>query len=826
MRLLLTWLLRGIGVLGVVGALGASLGYYLLQRSLPDFNELVIAEGLEAEVRITRDRWAIPHIRAENAQDAFFALGVVHAQDRLWQMELNRRAAQGRLSALLGPRTTQLDRLVKTLDIYGHATRSLPFQSAETQAALEAYAEGVNAWMRHLFREAKGRGAPEFFFFGGEGLAPWTPADSLGVLKMMALRLSASARIEIRRARFLLTLPPERVADILPDAPEGKRIEIPRFAELFDAPFPIPTEHQPQDPILAILGPVEQPSLAGASNAWAVDGSRSASRRPLLAADPHLSLSAPSIWYLADVQGGEVAAMGGTLPGTPLVLIGRNRDIAWGLTTATADDQDVFIERLDPEDPGRYRTPDGWARFEERQIRIDRDGADPVIETVRRSRNGPVLDSGLFGAEAVTPEGHVAALRWTALEDEDRTFSAAFAMMSAPDVETALARAAGARAPAQNVMVADRQDIGIVLAGALPARRADSPTAGRVPSPGWLTETAWEGIRPAAENPRILRPRSGALANANNRVTDRAFPEHISFDFDLPYRIQRIEKELKAREWHSLKGFLALQTDAVSEMARAILPLIARDLWWRESREATAPAGPKTRRATALELLAAWNGSMDRNRPEPLIFAEWLRQLTLRLASDELGPLMPLVEGLQPLFVERAFKDIGGAGIWCDIDKTPERETCAEMAEAALDDAIARLVRDYGPNPEGWRWGAAHRAEHPHTPLGHIGPLKFLVSIRHETSGGDFTIMRGAMQGGGAEPFRNVHASGLRMAVDFADPDRSAVIIATGQSGHPLSRHYDDMAELWARGDTVQMSMDDADARLGAVGEMRLIPLR
>ncbi|MEL6576389.1 MAG: penicillin acylase family protein, partial [Pseudomonadota bacterium] len=407
MRLILTWFLRGVAALAALSVLALTLGYYLLQRSLPEFEGEVVARGLAAEVRVIRDRWAIPHIRAQNAQDAYFALGMIHAQDRLWQMEINRRAAQGRLSTLLGPRTARLDRLVKTLDLYGHASRSLPFQTAETQAALEAYAEGVNAWMRHLFDEAKGRGAPEFFFFGDEGLSPWTPADSLGVLKMMALRLTGAARSEIRRARFLLQLSPERVADILPETPEGALTELPRFAELFDAPFP-PSQHAEADPLLTAFGPAPLPELAGASNAWAVDGSRSASRRPLLAADPHLWLSAPSLWYLADIQGGDLAVMGGTLPGTPLVLVGRNADVAWGLTTAAADDQDLYIERLDPEDPDRYRTPDGWARFESRQIRIEQRGAETIVDTVRRSRNGPVLDDDLFGAEAVTPEGHVA----------------------------------------------------------------------------------------------------------------------------------------------------------------------------------------------------------------------------------------------------------------------------------------------------------------------------------------------------------------------------------------------------------------------------------
>jgi penicillin amidase len=201
-----------------------------------------------------------------------------------------------------------------------------------------------------------------------------------------------------------------------------------------------------------------------------------------------------------------------------------------------------------------------------------------------------------------------------------------------------------------------------------------------------------------------------------------------------------------------------------------------------------------------------------------------MRQLTRRLAADELGPLFPQVEGLRPLFVERAFRDVGGASVWCDIDKTAEVETCDQMASSALDDAIARLTRDHGQNIEGWRWGAAHVAEHMHTPLGYVGPIGFLVSIAQETSGGDYTILRGATPGSGPEPFRNVHASGFRAVYDFADLDRSLMILATGQSGHPMSRHYDDLSELWVRGDMVPMSMSDEDALTGSLGRMVLSP--
>jgi len=823
MSVILRWLLRIFAVATIGLAIGAALGWYLFSRSLPDYGAKLLLTELDGAVRITRDANAVPHIRATTDRDAFFAMGLVHAQDRLWQMELNRRAARGAMSELFGERTVGLDRLVKTLDLYGLASRSLQFQTPETRAALAAYSQGVNAWIRHVNAQALGRGAPELFVFGA-ALAPWTPADSLAILKMMALRLSSGARHEVLRGKFLLSLPPAKVADILPDDPNPAATTPPRFSELFPDVFSgarfAAAEAARDDPVMDLFGPPLRPRMVGASNVWAVDGSRSSGGKPLLANDPHLWLSAPSIWYLLDVGGPGIAAIGGTLPGTPVVLIGRNRDLGWGLTTTQADDQDLYIEKVNPDDPRQYLTPDGWRAFETRPIRIAVSGQPARSELVRRSRHGPVLGANQFGARAVTPEGHVAALRWTALAPEDRTMSAILHVMMAKGIDDALGASQMVLAPAQNMVLADRTGVAMVVAGAIPARNWTSPSQGRIPSPGWLAENDWLGIRPAILNPRVIRPASGAVANANNRITDAPYPNHISFDWGHSYRIQRLEKELSGRAYHSREGFVALQNDAVSEMARSILPLIARDLWWRPE----PGGGGDERRRQALEMLARWSGEMDRHSPEPLIFSEWMRMLTRRLAADELGPLLGDVEGLRPLFVERVFRDIEGAGEWCDVDKTPQLEGCPEMAALALDDALASLGRDYGANIEGWRWGAAHVAVHKHTPLGLFGALSPFFNISNETSGGNFTLLRGLSRGRGAAPFGNVHAAGLRVVYDFADLDGSVMMIATGQSGHPFSRWYDHLAGAWARGDVIPMSMDDADAAAGAVGVMILRP--
>ena len=406
MSVILRWLLR-IFAAAVIGlAIGAALGWYLVSRSLPDYGAKLLLAGLDGEVRITRDANAVPHIRATTDHDAFFAMGLVHAQDRLWQMELNRRAAQGTLSALFGERTVELDRLIKTLDLYGLASRSLRFQTPETQAALAAYSQGVNAWIRHVNEQALGRGAPELFLFGG-GLSPWTPADSLAILKMMALRLSGGARREVLRGRFLLNLPAAKVADILPDDPNPAVTTPQRFSDLFPGVFSgvrfAAAEPARDDPVMDLLGPPARPGMAGASNAWAVDGTRSSGGKPLLANDPHLWLSAPGVWYLMDVGGPGIAVIGGTLPGTPVVLVGRNRDLGWGITTTNADDQDLYIEKVNPDDPSQYLTPKGWRAFETRPIRIEISGRPALTELVRRSRHGPVLSGNQFGARAVTP---------------------------------------------------------------------------------------------------------------------------------------------------------------------------------------------------------------------------------------------------------------------------------------------------------------------------------------------------------------------------------------------------------------------------------------
>ena len=486
------------------------------------------------------------------------------------------------------------------------------------------------------------------------------------------------------------------------------------------------------------------------------------------------------------------------------------------------DDQDIFIEKLNPDDPTEYRTPDGWAKIESREETIRVAGAPNETITLRWTRHGPVLPDHVYDVGEVTPDGHVAALSWTALTDDDPTIEGLLAVMRANSVEEAVTAGGKVLAPAQNLTLADSSGVALVVTGRAPKRRADSRSQGVLPSLGWIRENDWSGLMAYESNPRSIRPKSGLVANGNNRSTNAPFPNHVSFDWAAPYRIRRIEQKLNAREFHTAESFMELQNDTVSEMARSVLPLIARDLWWTRDEGVGDQRGD--RREGALALLGEWNGEMTEHGPEPLIFAAWMRALTKRVAGDELGELISEIEGPRPLFIERVFYDVEGAGQWCDVDKTVRTESCAEIAKLALDDALDELADAYGDDFSTWRWGEAHRARHVASPLGLRWPFSLFVNIEHETSGGDYTLQRAKTAGRGAEPYLNVHAAGYRAVYDFSDLDRSVFVIATGQSGHLLSRHYDDLAAIWRGGDYISMSMREEDIRAGALGSLRLSP--
>ncbi|MCH8467678.1 MAG: penicillin acylase family protein [Roseinatronobacter sp.] len=808
---LFRWLLRIFGTLAALAAIGGIGVYFFLSRSLPDYSESFALPGLAGEVEIVRNTHNVPHIFAAQDEDVFFGLGFVHAQDRLWQMQMLRRTAQGRLSEMFGQRTLRSDELMRRLDIYTLARDSLAVQDAQTLAALDAYANGVNAWLMATNARARGRGAPEFFVFNAE-MPLWQPADSMAILKLLAVQLNSHIAGEVLRARTSILVPPERLRDLLPDAPGAGVAALPDYASLFPGLAPSTQFSALDDPFM----PFAPPALAGASNSFAATPARAASDGALLANDPHLGLQAPALMYLARLELSSGGVIGASIPGIPAILSGRSEALGWGITSSYADDSDLFIEELNPDNPQLYRSPTGWDEFETRGSIIRIKDADPITLTLRWSANGPILSGALFDLATVTPSGHVAALGWTALDGADTSMTAAMRLMRAQSLDEAMAAGELFVAPALNLMLATPERVALQTIGRLPRRDPDHETQGRMPAPGWKPENRWQGTLPYAANPRFLDPESGILGNTNNKLLDRPFPLHVSHDWGDTQRIERFSHLMRTRNVHTRDSFIEAQLDTVSPAARLLLPLVAADLWF--SGEA-APAGTRAHlRQRALRLLADWNGEMNEHLPEPLIYAAWMRHLQMRLIRDELGPLAEAFTHVDPIFIERVFRNTNGAGIWCNIVQSSVTETCTEIAIAALDEALLRLSERYGEAVESWRWGDAHVATHRHSVLGDVPLVRHFVNIRQSTSGGDHTLNRARTSGRDPDPFANVHGAVYRGVYDFADPESSVFVLSTGQSGHPLSRHYDDLGDLWRRGEYIPMTLDPDLARGGAVG--------
>ncbi|WP_172327355.1 penicillin acylase family protein [Mangrovicoccus sp. HB161399] len=789
-----------LALLAAAAGLAGAAAWVLLQRSLPDYGAELQVAGLAAPVEIRRTPAAVPHIFGESDADVFFGLGYAHAQDRFWQMELFGRTAQGRLSELLGPATLDADELLRRFGLYGAAESSVAVQSPYTRRALDAYSAGINARLAEV--PDWGGAAPEFLLFPAE-IAPWRPADSLAVMKLLALQLASHVDREVLRARVSGAVPPERLADILPDDPAGGIARMPRHSDLFPG-LPGPGSR-------AAL-PVPSLSLSASSNAWAAGPGRSASGMPLLANDPHLDFTAPSVFYLARLQLAAGPAIGATIPGLPVILSGRNARLAWGLTAANADDQDVFIERLNPENPREVLSGTGHVPLRIRTEMVQVRGGDPVQLELQWSPNGPVIPGRYHDLAAVTPAGHVAVIARTLYDPSDTSMTAVHRLMQAGSAAEAIGAMEGFVAPAQNLMLADGSGIALQLVGRVPKRRPGHATLGRMPAPGWVEENRWDGMLDYARNPRFADPESGILGNTNNKTVDRPFPWHISFDWGDTQRILRLQDVMAARGRHDLASFAAAQGDAVSVPAQVLVPLLARTLGPLE--------GPQ---AEAMALLSAWDGAMLPDRPEPLIFAAWMRAFQQALAGDELGALAGEFTHANPVFLERVLRGTGGAAAWCDDISTSRPETCADAAAASLGRTLDALARDPGGPLAEMRWGGVHLATHDHPVLGGLPLLGWAVNLRHASGGGDNTLLRGLTRGSGPDPLQNRHGAVYREAIDLGDPESSVFVISTGQSGHPLSRHYRDLSALWREGRYLPMALDPGSGGPGAA-VTRLLP--
>lgn len=800
------WFKRAALLLLASCVLLAAAAWWYVQQVTPAHEGRLNLPGLQAEVRIERDAHGVPTIHAARDDDAFFALGVVHVQDRLWQLETHRRIGSGRLAEAFGPAALDTDRFLRTLGVRQAAQAQWDQMSADSRAVLQAYSAGVNAALAQVKLRP-----PEFLVLG---VVPedWTPVDSLAWALMMAWDMGGNWRNELLRLRLAAVLPRERIDDLMPPYP-GDAAAVQRdYPQLYRELGLLRTPVRQAWTSLPTLAPPSGIEGTGSNN-WVVAGARSATGKPLLANDPHLGLTTPSLWYFARLKTPTLDVGGATMPGVPSVVLGQNARIAWGFTNTNPDVQDLYIEQLDPADANRYRTPEGWSGFQTRQETIRVKGRDAVSITVRRSRHGPVI-SDLASIGDVSRPGHVLALRWAALEPDSDPIQTSLGMMRAASVQAFVAAAQGWAAPMQNMVVADAEGhIGLVSPGRVPLRQPDNDLAGQVPAPGWDPRYDWIGWIPASETPREIDPARGWIATANQRITPPDYRHHLTHDWSLPYRQQRIEQRLAERARHTLDDFASMQADVKSLAAVKLLP------WLKRARPAHALA------AAAEQQLAGWDGSMAGDRAAPLIHWAWQRALARRVFEDEVG------EALFSAHVAgRTFQDALELVLaredpwWCDHKRTPAAETCGDLVSQALGDALDELSARFGPDPARWRWDDAHRAVSEHRPFSKVGTLAPWFEISMPVSGDTYTLdaMRVDLSGPPAQRYHSTHGPSLRALYDVGDRAKSRFIHSSGQSGLPWAGAYRQFAKPWAAGQTVPLWPDATAAAAG--GRLVLAP--
>ena len=857
--------------------LAAFLAFGVLWLTVPPDSQTLRIAGLSAPVEITLDGNGVPRIRAATERDAATALGFVHARDRMFQMELMRRAASGRLSELAGPATLAIDKQMRVFGLGRLAEGDVAAQSPETRALLEAYAAGVNQWIAERGRLA----APEFLYLGPP--EPWRPADSLMWGRTMGLWLSGNYRTELARQALRGKVSPLMLEQLWPVPPPAPRPEAglpaapargtppdgtrhtlaaassPHAAAVAPSPTHAaaaalspphtaahPSPHAAAPPLLrppparpgdlfqhgAATDPPVKPEddggsgneggegrttriktthigttaaailaalpafpapftlPASASNAWAVDGRLSETGAPLLAGDPHLGFSFPGLWYLARIEiAGRVLA-GATGPGVPFLIMGHNGTIAWTFTTTGADTQDVYLE------------PPG-TRFTTREERIKVRGQPDTILTVRETRHGPVI-SDLTPGEGPRegPGGNtdkpIMAVAMANLRPGDTAASGLLALNRARSVEEAGKAAPLIASPVQNLMVADRQTIGLFVTGRIPLRRAGD---GKAPVPGHATPPVtqdgagliadedaygWSGFASGMALPHVVSPASGRLINANEPVAPRDFPVFMGHDAFRDWRARRIRTLLDAAPKHSVSDFAAMQVDVVSPYAAALLPTLRG-----------VPG--------AARVLRDWDGAMTENAPEPLIFNTWMdafhhavltRASLPSWAGTAVFEFLPLV--LSP----------EGAH-WCGGD-------CGPLLKSTFDDTMSSLAARFGPDPTVWRWGAVHQAVFAHPFLRGIPVLGALTTLRIAAPGDGTTLWRGNTN----DFLESVHGASYRGVYDLANLDRSLFVMTPGQSGNPLSRHARDFLTRWRDGAMVLLGPEP----VSVAGRIRLIP--
>ncbi|WP_353433210.1 penicillin acylase family protein [Polynucleobacter sp. MWH-UH23A] len=790
--------LRWIAGGAILMMLAIVIAYLYSAQSNPSGKRTI--KSLGDSVVISFDETGIPHIKAKSQTDALFALGYLHATERSWQLEMNRRIASGRLSEILGSETVNIDRFIRTLGIKRAAEKQFDKYPVAAKRLLQAYSDGVNAGNANL-----GWALPVEYFLTGSKPGHWSPTDSVAWMLMMAYDLGGNWQKELQRLELSQYLSTKQIWEVMPSfQPNGETLTTTDFAKLYKeldvfnaqtGPANNKSKKLPATELTHVDLPGGKDGIG--SNNWALSGKLTETGKPLLANDPHLGLSAPAIWYFAHLDAPGLNVIGGTLPGIPAIVLGRAEKYAWSFTNTNPDVQDTYLEQVDPNNPGMYRGPNGMLPFTVRQEIIDIKDSAPLTFIVKETRHGPVIsDSYARVKRLIDTDRYALALRWTALDQENQSVVGLLEMNRAKDLDSFKAALHKNYAPMQNVVMADvDENISYQAAGVAPKRVIHQGLYGVAPALGWEKQYDWAGYVPFDHLPAINNPEQGWIATANQRIIATNDPNPLTGDWDLSARYDRIVDLINSKQTHSFADMKVMQSDTLSLSS---LPLL--DLF--KSSKSKHPLANQ-----AMEMSKDFNGDMKVDSSAALIFNAWADQLTRNVFS-RLGYIFTQTYG------DKNYRG-GLLGVlknpdspWCDDPKTQNIENCQDSADQALDKALDYLSKQYGNDPKSWSWGKAHIAISEHRPLSKVPLIGKLFNISTPFPGDSNTVNVGRLELLRSDnPYETLQAPSLRTIYDLSDLEKSLFIYQAGQSGWVQSPWYRNMNSLWAKNEYLPLQM-------------------
>ena len=797
------WLKILIGVSSSIIILLLAAGfifYHMLRASLPDFTETISAKNISGEIKIYRDSLAIPYIMAKTPEDAAFAMGYVHAQDRLFTMDLARRASEGKLSQLFGEKTVPFDKMFLTVGLKNISEKILQSLNPETKKMLEAYANGVNLYIKN----AEGNYPVEFYFLGYQP-EKWKPVNSIEIMRMMGWELNISWWVDVSFTELVQKLGETKVQEILPEYPENAPTIIP--SELKKYPKITDNFIQTDKLFRKFMG---WSGTHIGSNNWIVDGRKSVSGKPIIANDTHLGFSAPGTWYTAVVNGGNWKTSGFTLPGAPAIVIGKNQDISWAMTNVMNDDADFYLEKLDSSKT-KYFYNGTWKQL---QVTIDTlfvKNGKPVKYKIYSTNHGPIV-SGIHPYSFIYsghPKSPPLSMKWLGNEVTDE-LTAMLDVNKAKNWSDFKNALKGFAVPGQNFVYGDKDgNIGYVLGAKIPLRNSTSST---FVLDGTTDKYDWKGFVPQNNIPTLFNPAQNFIATANNK-TLKNFNYYISNLWEPSSRIERITQLLNSKEKLSVNDYKKFQMDFVSPYAKGITKYIIAAFKDVKITDKNL--------AASLQMFKDWNYEMNEFSQVPSVYATFLKYLMKNIFEDEMGSDLynefVFVSNVPYRSLERVLKN--PFCTWFDNVNTPQIESENEIIRKSFADALTELETKQGKNIENWQWGKIHQVTFKHAFSGVSGLLDNVIDIGPFNIGGDGTTIFNTeypfYESIDKYPpfkhkeFENVLGPVMRYIYDFSKPNEFYMVLTTGESGNVMSDHYSDMTKMWLRGGYVKVRTDE-----------------